>query len=199
MCRTDYLSRLTPAPSASVPSFGATLVQRMASRLLMFFVRHASLLRPLSHAGKLQLARVSLLILAWPCPISILQTCLPLLWSWLAFWPGLRPEATSTQNVPAHSCPLHTQQWIHHLKCMDIGVGWSPYFNQIHNQLAWIQERQPQPANVVSPSKMIVCPGMSNASTTNASVWWQRVSCCSFCSIEPLGNSSIFTSPGHTQ
>ncbi|KAK9840386.1 hypothetical protein WJX74_009033 [Apatococcus lobatus] len=56
-CRTDYLSRLTPAPSASVPSFGATLVQRMASRLLMFFVRHASLLRPLSHAGKLQLAR----------------------------------------------------------------------------------------------------------------------------------------------
>eukprot|EP00884_Botryococcus_braunii_P012366 jgi/Botrbrau1/2112/Bobra.0093s0019.1 len=55
--RSEYLSRFNPAISPSTPSFVGGLVQRMASRILVFFVRHASLLRPLSHAGKLQLAK----------------------------------------------------------------------------------------------------------------------------------------------
>jgi len=33
------------------------LVERMAARLMVFFVRHASLVRPLSRPGKLQLAK----------------------------------------------------------------------------------------------------------------------------------------------
>jgi len=33
------------------------LVERMAARLLVFFARHAALLRPLGAAGKLQLAQ----------------------------------------------------------------------------------------------------------------------------------------------
>jgi hypothetical protein len=33
------------------------LVERMAARLLVFFARHAALLRPLGAAGRLQLAQ----------------------------------------------------------------------------------------------------------------------------------------------
>jgi len=36
------------------------LVERMAARLLVFFARHAALLRPLGAAGKLQLAQAPL-------------------------------------------------------------------------------------------------------------------------------------------
>lgn len=56
-CRLEYLSKFMPAPSPHVHSFAAALVQRMASRVLIFFVRHASLLRPLSDTGRLQLAK----------------------------------------------------------------------------------------------------------------------------------------------
>ncbi len=45
-------------PSPHVPSYTAALVERLARRVLAFFVRHAALLRPLSQAGKLQLAKV---------------------------------------------------------------------------------------------------------------------------------------------
>lgn len=54
----EYLSKLNPSPSAPVPSVGRALVERMAARLLVFFVRHAALLRPLGQAGKIQLAKV---------------------------------------------------------------------------------------------------------------------------------------------
>ena len=57
-CRVEYLSKLSPSPASAVPSVGRALVERMASRLLVFFVRHAALLRPLGTAGKLQLAKV---------------------------------------------------------------------------------------------------------------------------------------------
>ena len=60
-CRLEYLSKFMPAPSPHVQSFAAALVQRMASRVLTFFVRHASLLRPLSDTGRLQLAKVGCL------------------------------------------------------------------------------------------------------------------------------------------
>lgn len=40
-----------------MPSVGSSLSERAASRLLMFWVRHACLLRPLEEPGKLQLAK----------------------------------------------------------------------------------------------------------------------------------------------
>ncbi|CAA6656559.1 unnamed protein product [Spirodela intermedia] len=49
--RAEFLSRLRG------DSLCAALVRRMAVRVLVFFVRHAALVRPLSEAGKLRLAR----------------------------------------------------------------------------------------------------------------------------------------------
>ena len=61
-CSVDLLSKFSPSPSpgsaAAAASFAGALVERMAGRVLVFFVRHASLLRPLSQAGKVQLAKV---------------------------------------------------------------------------------------------------------------------------------------------
>ncbi|XP_071714797.1 conserved oligomeric Golgi complex subunit 5-like [Rutidosis leptorrhynchoides] len=59
--RTEFLSKLLPS-SAKVISIGTEtictrLVQSMASRVLIFFIRHASLVRPLSESGKLRMAR----------------------------------------------------------------------------------------------------------------------------------------------
>lgn len=98
--RSDFLTKFVPLPSPNVPSCVGALVERMAARMLIFFVRHASLVsthlllcltceqntlsshcfptsqlslaeeqihtythintpqvRPLSHTGKLQLAK----------------------------------------------------------------------------------------------------------------------------------------------
>ncbi|GLC41103.1 hypothetical protein PLESTM_001156100 [Pleodorina starrii] len=55
--RGEFLSRFVPPPSPSVPSCVGSLVERMACRVLVFFVRHASLLRPLTQAGKLLVAK----------------------------------------------------------------------------------------------------------------------------------------------
>ncbi|KAF5842008.1 hypothetical protein DUNSADRAFT_9888 [Dunaliella salina] len=55
--RSEFLSKFVPLPSPNVPSCVGALVERMAARLLIFFVRHASLVRPLGHVGKLQLAK----------------------------------------------------------------------------------------------------------------------------------------------
>ncbi|KAF2290665.1 hypothetical protein GH714_014925 [Hevea brasiliensis] len=59
--RTEFLSRLLPS-SANPTTAGAEtictqLVRSMASRVLTFFIRHASLVRPLSESGKLRMAR----------------------------------------------------------------------------------------------------------------------------------------------
>lgn len=56
--RLHFLSKFVPAPSPAVASFAALLTQRLAARTLVFFVRHAALLRPLNQSGKLQLAKV---------------------------------------------------------------------------------------------------------------------------------------------
>jgi conserved oligomeric Golgi complex subunit 5 len=56
--RSQYLSHFVPQPSPSVMSFAVLLCQRLASRLITFFVRHAAMIKPLSQAGKLQLAKV---------------------------------------------------------------------------------------------------------------------------------------------
>ncbi|XP_057461673.1 LOW QUALITY PROTEIN: conserved oligomeric Golgi complex subunit 5-like [Actinidia eriantha] len=59
--RSEFLSRLLPS-SASVTSMGTEnictrLTRSMASRVLRYFIRHASLVRPLSESGKLRMAR----------------------------------------------------------------------------------------------------------------------------------------------
>ncbi|KAM7503049.1 hypothetical protein LguiB_001953 [Lonicera macranthoides] len=59
--RTEFLSRLLPSSANSVLAGTETictrLVKSMASRVLIFFIRHASLVRPLSESGKLRMAR----------------------------------------------------------------------------------------------------------------------------------------------
>ncbi|GFQ05881.1 conserved oligomeric golgi complex subunit 5 [Phtheirospermum japonicum] len=58
--RTEFLSRLLPssgAISAGTENICTRLVRSMASRVLVFFIRHASLVRPLSESGKLRMAR----------------------------------------------------------------------------------------------------------------------------------------------
>lgn len=59
--RAEFLSRLLPSSSNSLTTGSETictrLVRSMASRVLIFFIRHASLVRPLSESGKLRLAR----------------------------------------------------------------------------------------------------------------------------------------------
>jgi hypothetical protein len=55
--RTEFLSRFTPPPSPNHNTFISALVERMACRVLVFFVRHASLMRGLSQAGKLRLTK----------------------------------------------------------------------------------------------------------------------------------------------
>lgn len=60
--RTEFLSRLLPssmsnATGTTAETICSRLVRRMASRVLVFFVRHASLVRPLSEIGKLRMAK----------------------------------------------------------------------------------------------------------------------------------------------
>ncbi|KAH8509178.1 hypothetical protein H0E87_011082 [Populus deltoides] len=59
--RTEFLSRLLPssasATKAGTETICTQLVRSMASRVLIFFIRHASLVRPLSESGKLRMAR----------------------------------------------------------------------------------------------------------------------------------------------
>ncbi|XP_072984460.1 conserved oligomeric Golgi complex subunit 5 [Typha latifolia] len=56
--RSEFLSKLLPPSSASRSETICTrLVRRMASRILIFFIRHAALVRPLSESGKLRMAR----------------------------------------------------------------------------------------------------------------------------------------------
>ncbi|KAJ7960655.1 conserved oligomeric Golgi complex subunit 5 [Quillaja saponaria] len=58
--RSEFLSRLLPSTktsAAGVETICTRLVRSMASRVLVFFIRHASLVRPLSESGKLRMAR----------------------------------------------------------------------------------------------------------------------------------------------
>jgi len=55
--QSEFLARFTPTPSPGTHTFISALVERMACRLVVLFVRHASLLRKLSEAGKLRLAK----------------------------------------------------------------------------------------------------------------------------------------------
>jgi hypothetical protein len=57
--RAEFLSRLLSYSknSASSSTISTQLVKSMASRVLIFFIRHASLVRPLSESGKLRMAR----------------------------------------------------------------------------------------------------------------------------------------------
>ncbi|KAL6543351.1 Conserved oligomeric Golgi complex subunit [Orobanche hederae] len=58
--RTEFLSRLLPSSGAismGIETICTRLVRSMASRVLIFFLRQASLVRPLSESGKLRMAR----------------------------------------------------------------------------------------------------------------------------------------------
>lgn len=58
--RTEFLSRLLPSVSATTvgtETISTQLVKSMASRVLIYFIRHASLVRPLSESGKLRMTR----------------------------------------------------------------------------------------------------------------------------------------------
>lgn len=60
--RAEFLSKLLPSSPASATSLKgdsicAYLTRKIASRVLVFFVRHAALVRPLSESGKLRMAR----------------------------------------------------------------------------------------------------------------------------------------------
>lgn len=58
--RREFLSRLLPSKNATTSgpeTICTRLVKSMASRVLIFFIRHASLVRPLSESGKLRMAR----------------------------------------------------------------------------------------------------------------------------------------------
>lgn len=58
--RSEFLSRLLPSTNstnAGSETICTRLVRSMASRVLIFFIRHASLVRPLSESGKLRMAR----------------------------------------------------------------------------------------------------------------------------------------------
>ncbi|KAK8931432.1 hypothetical protein KSP39_PZI016932 [Platanthera zijinensis] len=55
--RNEFLTKLIPASSPRSETICTGLVRRMASRVLISFIRHASLIRPLSESGKLRLAR----------------------------------------------------------------------------------------------------------------------------------------------
>ncbi|XWS09351.1 hypothetical protein CRYUN_Cryun40dG0077700 [Craigia yunnanensis] len=59
--RREFLSRLLPssanATTAGTETICMRLVRSMASRVLILFIRHASLVRPLSESGKLRMVR----------------------------------------------------------------------------------------------------------------------------------------------
>ncbi|KAH7424625.1 hypothetical protein KP509_11G016500 [Ceratopteris richardii] len=60
--RAEFLSKLLPSNAVSATplkgdSLCAYLTRKIASRVLVFYVRHAALVRPLSESGKLRMAR----------------------------------------------------------------------------------------------------------------------------------------------
>jgi hypothetical protein len=55
--RGGLLSRFAPPPGAAAPSVPKALAERLGARALALWARHAALARPLSAAGKLQLAK----------------------------------------------------------------------------------------------------------------------------------------------
>ncbi|KAL3695831.1 hypothetical protein R1sor_009907 [Riccia sorocarpa] len=58
--RSEFLSKLMVGSSSAAmggESICSSLARKMASRVLLFFVRHAALVRPLSESGKLRMAR----------------------------------------------------------------------------------------------------------------------------------------------
>ncbi|KAK6937123.1 hypothetical protein RJ641_034153 [Dillenia turbinata] len=59
--RTEFLLRLLPSTSKKITtgseSICTNLVRSLASRVLIYFIRHASLVQPLSESGKLRMAR----------------------------------------------------------------------------------------------------------------------------------------------
>jgi hypothetical protein len=69
--KAEFLSKFVPLPSPAVPSCVGALTERMASRLLLFFVRHAALVRPLSQVRSAAFAAT-----AWAWPAACADLCM---------------------------------------------------------------------------------------------------------------------------
>jgi len=112
-----------------------SLVERMAARLVLFAVRHASLLRPLPQAGKLQLAKVGWpRLVAWKfgsmCPVegflNVVEGCSAEVadclssFMFLAPWPALclsGAAALCTQGVSPASLSNPVNRTPHTAPC----------------------------------------------------------------------------------
>ncbi|KAJ8471990.1 hypothetical protein OPV22_026333 [Ensete ventricosum] len=55
--QNEFLSKLLPSSASRSETICTMLVRRTDSRVLIFFVRHSALVRPLSESGKLRVAR----------------------------------------------------------------------------------------------------------------------------------------------
>lgn len=55
--RSEYLMKFTPVPTPMVASLTTSLIQRMACRVLVYFTRHAAMIRPMGLQGRHQLSR----------------------------------------------------------------------------------------------------------------------------------------------
>lgn len=55
--QTEVLLKFSPSFSSNTPSFVRSLVKRLCARIVVFFIRHGSILRPLSTQGRQQLIR----------------------------------------------------------------------------------------------------------------------------------------------
>lgn len=66
--RSEYLSKFVPPPSPTVPSCVGSLVERMAARLLIFYMRHASLVRVVLRMGALTCPKCNVCfdLCTWP-------------------------------------------------------------------------------------------------------------------------------------
>ena len=94
--RVEYFSKFSPAPASAPGSFAGALVERMAGRVLLFFVRHAALLRPLSQAGRVQLAKARALT-----PLSRSRLS-PQTWRSAVTWE--RPGVCTRRGAPRWAC-----------------------------------------------------------------------------------------------
>ena len=158
MPRAEYLSQFHPAPSPQVPSFVSALTERMACRVLVFFVRHASLVRPLSNDGKLRLAKVS--TRTTPRPAS----CCPLVFDAVLCEPESQCQSLLQQSqvrMPVSSASLAWVGCLHAMGAVEVHP-------------AHITSSALHTAPVCSPLSTRLCPSACQAMTLEAllSVSW---------------------------
>jgi hypothetical protein len=116
--RGGLLARFAPPPGAAAPSVPKALAERLGARALALWARHAALARPLSAAGKLQLAKdgaeVEAAVAAHLAPPAALGTPLRagralrrLLFASNAELAAAAPGAGALKGVPRLEALLH--------------------------------------------------------------------------------------------